>query len=89
MWLYGNKQRYLTILLLKDVTSYAFETLHAEYGDSNQNTPPLTVFINGIAFDASIWPLNVKTMFGEKVVLLDSSGQPVPADQHGFVLKKS
>ena len=62
--------------------------MHAEYGDANQNTPPLSVFINGIPFNASIWPLNVKTMFGEKAILLNSSGQRVPPDQHRFVLNK-
>ncbi|GLJ49960.1 hypothetical protein SUGI_1062530 [Cryptomeria japonica] len=60
--------------------------VHTEGGDMNQNASALTVFINGIPFDASIWPINVKAQFGEKAVLLNSSGQRVPVDQHGFIL---
>ncbi|XP_057791332.1 WUSCHEL-related homeobox 9-like [Salvia miltiorrhiza] len=48
-------------------------------------TPPKsTVFINDVCFDVARGePFNVREAFGNDVVLIQSSGQPVPTDEWG------
>ncbi|XP_071690739.1 WUSCHEL-related homeobox 11-like [Rutidosis leptorrhynchoides] len=46
----------------------------------------ITVFINGVATEVESGPLNTKGMFGEDLMLVHSSGVPVPLDDCGFSL---
>ncbi|XP_058100651.1 WUSCHEL-related homeobox 9 [Magnolia sinica] len=45
-----------------------------------------TVFINDVAFEVGVGPLNVREAFGEDAVLLHSSGQPVLTNEWGVTL---
>lgn len=45
-----------------------------------------TVFINDVAFEVDVGPLNVREAFGDDAVLIHVSGQPVLVDQWGVTL---
>ncbi|OVA14475.1 Homeobox domain [Macleaya cordata] len=45
-----------------------------------------TVFINDVAFEVSVGPLNVRQAFGYDAVLIHSSGQPVLTNEWGVTL---
>ncbi|KAM7505136.1 hypothetical protein LguiB_004040 [Lonicera macranthoides] len=47
----------------------------------------ITVFINGVPTEIPRGPLDMKAMFGEDLVLLHSSGIPVPFNDYGFSLE--
>ncbi|XWS57914.1 hypothetical protein CRYUN_Cryun09bG0213800 [Craigia yunnanensis] len=47
----------------------------------------ITVFINGVPTEVPRGPLEMKAMFGEDVVLVHSSGVPVPMNEFGFLLQ--
>nr|XP_043619893.1 WUSCHEL-related homeobox 11-like [Erigeron canadensis] len=44
----------------------------------------ITVFINGVPTEVESGPLNIKSMFNEEVMLVHSSGVPVPLDDYGI-----
>uniref|UniRef100_A0A6N2KPI4 Homeobox domain-containing protein n=1 Tax=Salix viminalis TaxID=40686 RepID=A0A6N2KPI4_SALVM len=44
----------------------------------------ITVFINGVPAEVPSGPLDVKAMFGQDFMLVNSSGVPVPTDESGF-----
>ncbi|KAE8677769.1 WUSCHEL-related homeobox 11 [Hibiscus syriacus] len=46
----------------------------------------ITVFINGVPTEVPKGPLDVKAMFGQDVVLVHSSGVPLPMNEFGFLL---
>ncbi|XP_039059033.1 WUSCHEL-related homeobox 11-like [Hibiscus syriacus] len=46
----------------------------------------ITVFINGVPTEVPRGPLDVKAMFGQDVVLVHSSGLPLPMNELGFLL---
>ncbi|KAJ4840407.1 hypothetical protein Tsubulata_002067 [Turnera subulata] len=46
-----------------------------------------TVFINDVAFDVAAGPFNVREAFGDDVMLLHSSGQPVLTNEWGVTLQ--
>ncbi|KAK9668676.1 hypothetical protein RND81_13G077500 [Saponaria officinalis] len=48
------------------------------------HTGIITVFINGVPTQVSDGPVDVKTMFGEEIILVHSSGVPVPFNDFGF-----
>ncbi|KAI3694941.1 hypothetical protein L1987_77925 [Smallanthus sonchifolius] len=52
--------------------------------DYEFGSPVITVFINGVPTEVEGGPLNMKGMFGDHVVLVHSSGVPVPHDDFGF-----
>ena len=45
------------------------------------------VVINDVRFEVPSGPLNVKEAFGDDVVLIHSSGQPVVTDRWGVTLQ--
>ncbi|XP_068665553.1 WUSCHEL-related homeobox 9-like [Aristolochia californica] len=45
-----------------------------------------TVFINDVAFEVGMGPLNVREAFGDDAVLLHASGQPVLTNEWGITL---
>ena len=45
------------------------------------------MFINGIATEIQAGPLDIKTVFGEDVMLVHSSGVPVPTNEHGILIQ--
>lgn len=53
-----------------------------------QYQPPgfMTVFINGVPTEVGRGPIDIKGMFGEDLVLVHSSGIPVPFNDYGFSL---
>lgn len=44
------------------------------------------MFINGVPTEVESGPVNMKGMFGEDLMLIHSSGLPVPLDEYGFSL---
>ncbi|CAL5431583.1 unnamed protein product [Camellia sinensis] len=46
----------------------------------------ITVFINGIATDVPRGAIDIKSMFGEEVMLVHSSGMAVPFNEYGISL---
>ncbi|KAK9986896.1 hypothetical protein SO802_031847 [Lithocarpus litseifolius] len=47
----------------------------------------ITVFINGVLTEVPRGPLDMKAMFGQDVVLVHSSGVPVPINEFGFLIQ--
>ncbi|OIW03259.1 hypothetical protein TanjilG_20563 [Lupinus angustifolius] len=47
----------------------------------------ITVFINGIATEVPCGPIDMKTVFGEDVILVHSSGLPLPTNEFGFLMQ--
>lgn len=47
----------------------------------------ITVFINGIRSEVPRGPFDLKAMFGQDVVLVNSSGELVPANEYGYLLQ--
>ena len=47
----------------------------------------ITVFINGIATEVPRGPIDMKTMFGEDIMFVHSSGVPVPINEYGFLIQ--
>ncbi|XP_019429903.1 PREDICTED: WUSCHEL-related homeobox 11-like isoform X1 [Lupinus angustifolius] len=47
----------------------------------------ITVFINGIATEVPREPLDIKRVFGEDVMLVHSSGIPLPTNEFGFLMQ--
>ncbi|TKY46343.1 WUSCHEL-related homeobox 11 [Spatholobus suberectus] len=46
----------------------------------------ITVFINGVATEVPRGPMDIKTAFGEDVILVHSSGVSVPTNEFGFLV---
>ncbi|ESQ41777.1 hypothetical protein EUTSA_v10015651mg [Eutrema salsugineum] len=46
----------------------------------------MTVFINGVPTEIKEGAIDMKAMFGENLVLLHSSGLPLPTDEFGFLM---
>ncbi|XXG50929.1 hypothetical protein AAC387_Pa02g4821 [Persea americana] len=57
--------------------------------DSNLHYQPglLTVFVNGVATEIPRGPLDIKAMFGQDVILVHSSGEPVLVNEYGISLQ--
>ncbi|KAK7290688.1 hypothetical protein RIF29_05284 [Crotalaria pallida] len=47
----------------------------------------ITVFINGFATEVPRGPIDIKTVFGEDVMLFHSSGVPLPTNEFGFLMQ--
>ncbi|CAL0323380.1 unnamed protein product [Lupinus luteus] len=47
----------------------------------------ITVFINGIATEVPKEPIDIKRVFGEDVMLVHSSGMPLPTNEFGFLMQ--
>nr|APR64228.1 homeobox-leucine zipper transcription factor family protein-lile 4 [Populus tomentosa] len=47
----------------------------------------ITIFINGVPTEVPRTPLDVKAMFGQDVMLVHSSGVPVPTNEYGFLVQ--
>ncbi|XP_058106853.1 WUSCHEL-related homeobox 11-like, partial [Magnolia sinica] len=47
----------------------------------------ITVFINGVPSEVPRAPLDVRAMFGQDVMLVHSSGEPVPVNEYGISLQ--
>ncbi|KAF8050915.1 hypothetical protein N665_1856s0003 [Sinapis alba] len=46
----------------------------------------MTVFINGVRTEVTEGAIDMKAMFGEDLVLMHSSGLPLPIDEFGFLM---
>ncbi|KAJ0013401.1 hypothetical protein Pint_20754 [Pistacia integerrima] len=47
----------------------------------------ITVFINGVPTEVPRGPLDMKAVFGQDVILVHSSGVPVPTNEFGFLMQ--
>jgi hypothetical protein len=47
----------------------------------------ITVFINGVPTEVPRGPLDMKTIFSQDVVLVHSSGVPLPINEFGFLMQ--
>jgi hypothetical protein len=47
----------------------------------------MTVFINGMALEVPRGPIDVRSMFGYDVMVVHSSGEVLPVNEHGFLMK--
>ncbi|XWS64925.1 hypothetical protein CRYUN_Cryun05aG0046100 [Craigia yunnanensis] len=59
----------------------------SETSNLNYQSGFITVFINGVPTEVPRGPLDMKAMFGEDVVLVHSSGVPVPMNEFGFLVQ--
>ncbi|KAI9120751.1 hypothetical protein K1719_007784 [Acacia pycnantha] len=55
--------------------------------DFNFLSGSMSVFINGVATELQRGPIDVKSMFGEDVMLVHSSGVPLPTNEFGFLMQ--
>uniref|UniRef100_A0A0D9X318 Homeobox domain-containing protein n=1 Tax=Leersia perrieri TaxID=77586 RepID=A0A0D9X318_9ORYZ len=46
----------------------------------------ITVFINGVATEVPRGPIDLRSMFGQDVMLVHSTGSLLPANEHGILL---
>lgn len=56
-------------------------------GHCNDIAGLITVFINGVATEVPRGPLDIKSMFGQDLVLVHSSGVPLPTNDFGFLMQ--
>ncbi|XP_014491062.1 WUSCHEL-related homeobox 11 [Vigna radiata var. radiata] len=61
-------------------------TFQTGYGGTNISAF-ITVFINGIATELPKGPIDMKTVFGEDVMLVHSSGIPILPNDFGFLMQ--
>ncbi|CAJ1919092.1 unnamed protein product [Sphenostylis stenocarpa] len=61
-------------------------SFHTGYGSTNISAF-ITVFINGIATELPKGPIDIKTVFGEDVMLVHSSGVPILTNEFGFLMQ--
>lgn len=47
----------------------------------------ITVFINGVVTEVPRGSIDIKTMFGQDVMLVHSSGVPLPTNEFGFLMQ--
>ncbi|KAF3327009.1 WUSCHEL-related homeobox 11-like isoform X2 [Carex littledalei] len=52
-----------------------------------QPTGTITVFINGVAWDVPRGPIDMRSMFGHDAMLVHSSGELLPVNEYGFLMK--
>jgi len=50
------------------------------------NSGVITVFINGVPTEVPRGPMDIKTAFGEDVMLVHSSGMSLPTNEFGFLM---
>ncbi|KAF7801423.1 WUSCHEL-related homeobox 11-like [Senna tora] len=74
-----------------DASAYHIHAHHYHddaYYDFNYQLPGnITVFINGVAREVRNGPMHMKSMFGEDVMLLNSSGLPLHTNDFGFLIQ--
>ncbi|XP_047319399.1 WUSCHEL-related homeobox 11-like [Impatiens glandulifera] len=62
------------------------QTLDSSNSQFHHHTGFITVFINGVQTEVPSGSIDMKSMFGENVVLIHSSGITVPFNEYGFLL---
>nr|APR63647.1 WUSCHEL-related homeobox 9 [Populus tomentosa] len=72
-----------------DTSTVAFQSTINQIQGLGQSggTTMLTVFINDVAFEVTMGPFNVREAFGDDVLLIQSSGQPVLTNECGVTLQ--
>ncbi|KAH8491389.1 hypothetical protein Peur_065291 [Populus x canadensis] len=85
LYSFSNQMAFQEVEQTSGVTSilYPSETSNLHY----QTAGFITVFINGIPTEVPRGPLDMKAMFGQDVVLVHSSGVPVPTNEFGFLMQ--
>ncbi|KAK1326860.1 WUSCHEL-related homeobox 8 [Acorus calamus] len=66
------------------ITSCGFSDIRGGVGEIGGER--VTVFINEMAFEVGVGPINLREAFGDDAVLLHSSGHPVLTDHLGLTL---
>ncbi|KAJ4882586.1 WUSCHEL-related homeobox 12 [Raphanus sativus] len=75
-----------------DLITITVQMTHQIQANSDQNSNfhyrqgLITVFINGVPTEVTNGAIDMKAMFGEDLVLLHSSGLPLPTDEFGFLM---
>ncbi|XP_074555740.1 WUSCHEL-related homeobox 11-like [Curcuma longa] len=57
------------------------------YESIDQDSNTITVFVNGMRWEAPRGPLDMRAMFGQSAVLVHSSGELLPVNEHGILLQ--
>ncbi|KAI4348510.1 hypothetical protein L6164_009225 [Bauhinia variegata] len=71
-----------------DHTSAAASALYpSDAANLSYQSGFITVFINGVATEVPRGPIDIKAMFGQDVMLVHSSGLPVPVNEFGFLMQ--
>ncbi|KDP39634.1 hypothetical protein JCGZ_02654 [Jatropha curcas] len=60
--------------------------LSSDTSSLHYQTGLTTVFINGVATEVPRGPLDMRAMFGQDLILVHSSGVPVPVNEFGFLM---
>lgn len=50
-------------------------------------TGTVTVFIDGVAAEVPRGPIDLRAIFGQNVILVHSSGEILPANEHGILIQ--
>ncbi|KAK7362761.1 hypothetical protein VNO77_04882 [Canavalia gladiata] len=56
-------------------------------GEAAAGRVKCSVFINDVAYEVAVGPINVRQAFGDDAVLIHSSGHPVPTDEWGVTFQ--
>ncbi|WOL01862.1 WUSCHEL-related homeobox 6-like isoform X1 [Canna indica] len=59
----------------------------SDVAQMNYQPGTITVFINGIASEVPRGPIDMRTMFGQNVMLVHSSGELLPVNEYGILLQ--
>ncbi|KAK3198223.1 hypothetical protein Dsin_021638 [Dipteronia sinensis] len=60
---------------------------HSQTSNLHYQPGLITVFINGVATEVARGPLDMKAVFGQDVILVHSSGVPVPTNEFGILIQ--
>lgn len=82
-WVYKQTEEGIGYALKLYVISVVFFISHLSPGFAGF----LTVFINGVATEIPRGPVDIRAMFGQDVILVHSSGEPVPVNEYGISLQ--
>ncbi|CAL9103688.1 unnamed protein product, partial [Musa acuminata var. zebrina] len=61
--------------------------LHNQPGQSVHSFETITVFIDGVASEVPKGPIDLRAAFGHNVMLVHSSGQLLPINDHGILMQ--
>ncbi|XP_011047038.1 PREDICTED: WUSCHEL-related homeobox 11 [Populus euphratica] len=81
LYSFSNQMAFQEMEQTSGVTSILYPS------ETYQTAGFITVFINGIPTEVPRGPLDMKAMFGQDVVLVHSSGVPVPTNEFGFLMQ--
>uniref|UniRef100_A0A6N2NJ68 Homeobox domain-containing protein n=1 Tax=Salix viminalis TaxID=40686 RepID=A0A6N2NJ68_SALVM len=85
LYSFSNQMNFQELDQISGVTSILCPS---ETSNLHYQTPGcITVFINGLPTEVPRGPLDMTAMFGQDVVLVHSSGVPLPTNESGFLMQ--